>query len=428
MEKNFYSANGTLFTLFSEKTGTFYTRKYNCPSSPYSSMTECGIKWLGSVRTYRENGKLKKAEFSVLFCIGWLSTLLTKLGKGLLWLLMALAYAVCWLACKFWVCLKWLGKKAWKLLRLLGVFFAALLAWLVAKFRRPKTGKEETEPQERKPMNWKWLRWALPLAALFLIIWFWPSPKSVEPVLTSVNKVVNVMPRQTAIARGYLDTEDNLLGCKFIFNEKAQKYLEGKENNLSTFESVSDASWVAQVDNLLAPEVKEQLSDDQIAVITLVAMRNGQYGFKNSDFLRLVNDGNFDEAADAIWLHNADGRRMKLQNEALQYTWCLWALGKGYVSFEELWNAPTRAYKNLDVNSIYADGKRVWKPEFKEIMLGKGCHNTPVKDFGFFEGRNVNAESTVDVYTIPDESLWNKICRFVYPAKKGLRSLFGVKA
>lgn len=427
MEKNFYSANGALYTLFSEKTGMFYSRKYNIPTKPNATMTERGISWLGSVRIYRFKGMFRNVEFSLSFI--WLIVLFMLLWKLFKWAVVMLFTAIGWIFVQLWRGLKWLGIHLWKALRWLSLLLAAVFAWLIAKFRRPKAEKETIEqPKEKKPMSWKWLRWALPLAALFLIVWFWPNPKSIEPVLTSTNKVVSVMPRQTAIARAYLDQEANLLGCKFIFNKKAQEYLKGKENNLSTFESVSDASWVADVDNLLNPEVKAKLSDDQIAVITLVAMRNGRFGFEQSDFLKFVNQGEYQKAVDAIWLHNADGSKMKLQDEALRYTWCLWALGKGYVTFNELWEAPSWAYQNLNVKNLYFNRERIFKPEFKEIMLGKGCSNALVKDFKFFEGRDICSEEAVDVYTFPEDSWWNKICRFMHPAKKALRGLFGVKA
>ncbi len=429
MEKRFYSANGTLFTLFSEKTGMVYNRIYDNLSNPTERMTERGISWLGSIRTYRKAGKVQKIEFSLVIGLAWVAILFAFLWKALKWLVVALCTAIVWLFTNLGKLLKWIGIKLLTLLFFIGGLLAALWAWLMSKFkRRPKT-EEPKEPKEKKPMNWKWLRWALPLVALFLIIWFWPNPKDIKPELISSNKVVNVMPRQTAIGRAYLDKEDNLLGCKFIFGEKAQKYLEGKENNLSTFESVSDASWVAEVDKLLNPEVRAELTDDQIALVTLVAMRNGRYGFEKSDFLKLVNKGEFEKAIDAIWIHDAKGNRRKLQDEGLRYTWCLWMIGKGYVTFDDLWNAPTWAYQNLDVKDLYdAKGNRVFNEELMYTMLGNGCSNPFVKDFKFFEGRNVVEESGEDIYVIPEDTFWNKVCRFVHPAKKALRGIFGVDA
>ncbi|MBP3345518.1 MAG: hypothetical protein J6L86_00610 [Alphaproteobacteria bacterium] len=318
----------------------------------------------------------------------------------------------------------WLWKSLWWIL---GILLGGLLLWWAwtKNIFRNLGEKVKNNPKTLKAV----LLVLLGLAVLLCVIILWPNPKPVSPVMRkTTNKVMIMLPR-TAIARAYLDKEENLLGCKYIFGEKAKSYMENRENNLTTFKVVSEASWIPEVDALLAPEVKGTLSDDEIAVITLVAMRNGYYGFKESDFLKVLNKEGFDKAVDAIKLHRADGASRKLKDEGKIYTWMLWALGKGYVTFEELWNSPTWAYLKLNADELYQKDKRVFKSEFKEIILGKGCNNQLVRNFNFFEGRDMIEETTTEnvISSEAENSLWNKICSIVYPAKKWLHSLFGVE-
>lgn len=405
MEKSFYASDGQMYTLISETNGKFYTRIYQSDNN--DRVIERGCTWLGSIRTFSNSkGRLKKAELNIVFGFSWLIALLSFILYLLTAVLMILWQGLCWL---------------WTLL-------AAFVLWLVSLFKFNRKPREPKQKEPRKPLNLKWLPWVLGIAAILLIIMFWPSPKDMTPQITSVNKVVEVLPRQTAIGRAYLDGEKNLLGCKYIFGKKAQKFLEGKENNLTTFESVSDASWVAQVDELLNPEIKAHLSDEQIAVITLIAMRNGEYGFPASKFLKLVNQGDFDAAAEEIWIFDKDGKPRQLNEEGKLYTWCLWALWKEHITFDELWSAEHFGYKSLNIKELYPNDNRedrVFKPEFKGIILGSKCDNTVVKGMSFFEGRDIST-TAIDQIVMPEDNWWNKICRFVYPAKKWLRGIFGM--
>lgn len=318
----------------------------------------------------------------------------------------------------------WLWKSFWWIL---GILLAGLVLWQAWTKNIFHTWSEKIKnnPKSLKTTLCVLFGFIFLLCAIMLC----PDPKTdVQTTQKTSNKVMIVLPR-TAIARAYLDKEENLLGCKYIFGEKAKSYMEGRENNLTTFELVSEASWIPEVDALLEPEIKRNLSDDEIAVITLVAMRNGHYGFKKSDFLKVLNKDGFDKAVDVIKLHRADGASIKLKDEGKVYTWMLWALGKGYITFEELWNSPAWAYLKLNVDELYQENKRVFKPEFKEIILGHGSNNPLVKDFKFFEGRNMIEENTVEVISSKTEdSWWNKICRFVYPAKQWMLGLLGAEA
>lgn len=414
MEKSFYAGNGQVYSLISESMGNFYKRVFQ--SSNGAIVTERGCKWLGCIRTFRnEAGSIQKSEISLVFGFSWLLALL----GFILYLITALLLII-------WKGIKWFFVLLWEACKWLYTLLAAFILWLISLFKR---NPREPKPEEpRKPLNLKWLPWVLGLVAILLIIMFWPNPKKIEPQITPVNKIVEILPRQTAIGRAYLDGEKNLLGCKYILGRKAQKFLEGKENNLTTFESVSDASWVAQVDELLKPEIKSRLSDNQIAVITLIAMRNGEYGFPVSKFLALVNEGNFEAAAEEIWIFDKNGKPRQLNEEGKLYTWCLWALWKEYITFDELWNAEHLGYKNLDVMELYSGNsrkERIFKPEFKDIISGSKCDNIVVKEMLFFEGRDV-CSTMIEKTTIPEESWWNKICRFIYPAKTWLRGIFGM--
>lgn len=399
MEKNFYAANGQVYSLISESAGNFYKRVFR--SSNGDTVTERGCKWLGSIRTFRKEGYIRKFELSFVFSLTWLMIILA-----------SLAYLILFI----WQAIQWL----WALL-------VAFIRWIISLFKRKQREPKPEEP--RKPLNLKWLPWVLGIVAVILVIMFWPNPKDVTPQIITVNKVAEILPRQTAIGRAYLDGEKNLLGCKYIFGKKAQEFLEGKENNLTTFESVSDASWVAQVDELLKPEIKAQLSDDKIAVITLMAMRNGEYGFKASKFLTLVNQGDFDAAAEEIWIFDKDGKARTLNEEGKLYTWCLWALWKEELSFEKLWEAEYNGYKNLKVEELYPSGDRhdrIFRDEFNEtIYINRGI-NPSVREMKFFEGRSFDSMTSVEETVIPKESWWNKICRFVSPAKMWLRGIFGI--
>lgn len=415
MEKTFYTGNGTVYSLISENPGNFYKRIYQSESG--RKITERGFRWLGSIRTYRnQKNSFQKLELSIGFGFYWV---------GRLWALLVTAFLM------LLICLIWVAERIWDGICWLAELVAKFFAWLISIFKKkPQNPKEPEQPKEpRKPMNLRWLNWVLPLIAILLLIMFFPNPEDIKPQITPANKVVQMLPRQTAIGRGYLDGEENLLGCKFIFGEKAKKFLENKANNLTTFESVSDASWVAQVDRLLKPEIKAQLSDEQIAIITLVAMRNGEYGFPASKFLKLVNKGDFDAAADEIWVFDRSGNARNLEEEGKLYTWCLWAMWKGHLSFDELWVAKHHGYKDLNVKELYPSDdrkKRVFKPEFREIILGSKCANKTIKEMNFFEGRSFDKVTAIDPIVISEESWWNKICRFVYPAKMWLRSLFGI--
>lgn len=387
MEKTFYAANRRVYSLKSEsKKGAFFKREYLSENG--AQVMERGCTWLGNVKSFRSfSGKLNKIEITASFNLFWLT-----LPFKLVWFLLVILFELV-----LWELLKWLGRKC----RQTG-------AWAISLPKKT------------------WCCFVFALAVLSAI-WFWPNPYSIEPkLISSENKIEEIMPRQTAIGRAYLDGEENLLGCKYIFGEKAQKFLEEKENNLSTFEEVSDALWVSQVNDLLSPKAYYALTDDQIAVITLLAMRNGEAAFKSSAFLALINEGNFDKAADEIWIFSKEGTPRELNKEGKLYTWCLWALWKGHISFEELWKAKSMGYKDLNVDELYPSGnrfERVYKPEFKGCILN-GSNNPIVKEMSFFEGKdNV---LIIDTFEYPKDSLWNKVCRFMNPAKKWLRGLFGV--
>lgn len=215
--------------------------------------------------------------------------------KGLIWCFVQLTPAFVWIGDNWW----------WLLLSLLGIV-GLVWAWMYGLFRnlfkrRPKMNRPQ---HEGKRKLWPWL---LLLALVLGIVLCWKSCSGDDKESAAVENVQAVVYDKSfdkvIIARAYLDgvQKEVLSGCpralvgfKFINDKPVSEY---DFKGLTYDESVKIVAedWKPLVVENLNPAL--ELSEQQMAVITLAAMRMGKYGFARSTFLQKVNEGNFAEAA-----------------------------------------------------------------------------------------------------------------------------------
>ena len=169
---------------------------------------------------------------------------------------------------------------------------------------------------------------------------------------------------------GETKAEVALVGLKFVNGEPVTKRIfQGK-----TYEEAKEI--IAQDwRSLVTRNVHVPLSERQLVVVTLFAMRNGKYGFEQSDFLKSINEGKFDVSKMAF--HKANGEKRHLGIEGMQYLWVLKNLGVGNLSVEELLDYPMFSYKSVNLTEMYDYNK---EPVFNETLrtrLKSGAHKTP---------------------------------------------------
>ena len=295
--------------------------------------------------------------------------------KGLIWCFVQLTPAFVWIGDNWW----------WLLLSLLGIV-GLVWAWMYGLFRnlfkrRPKMNRPQ---HEGKRKLWPWL---LLLALVLGIVLCWKSCSGDDKESAAVENVQAVVYDKSfdkvIIARAYLDgvQKEVLSGCpralvgfKFINDKPVSEY---DFKGLTYDESVKIVAedWKPLVVENLNPAL--ELSEQQMAVITLAAMRMGKYGFARSTFLQKVNEGNFAEAANWLLLQKADGKIRKTKDEPKQYFYVLRALWTGKIDIDELIDMPMFSYKAVPAQKMYdKNGGFVWNEEIGQI-LENGSFATP---------------------------------------------------
>ena len=172
--------------------------------------------------------------------------------------------------------------------------------------RKPKTepasetaetpSPERETPEHGRSDRWMW--WLLLLSLLVALIGTWRSCSSAEDEGEGEPMVVYDRAfDEVIVARAYLDgvqekVSDDcpraLVGFKFI-NDRPVRDFDFEGMTYDQAVDVVARDWKPLVVGHLNPEVV--LSKQQMAVVTLAAMRMGKAGFVRSTFLQKVNEG-----------------------------------------------------------------------------------------------------------------------------------------
>lgn len=328
-------------------------------------------KWYQGEITLRYNLLTIFKVIFALLVVALACYLIYMLGKGIWWCFEQLNPVFTWVGANWW----------WLLLSLLGLS-GLIWAWLKGLFkRRPKTNRPQRNSKKR---NWWWL--LLPLLLLLGILFFWrgcekeaiveKDPKKQQEIVyeKSFDKVI--------IARAYLDgvqkeVSENcpraLVGFKFINDRAAKDYnFEGMTYDESVRIVAND--WKPLVVNNLSSNVV--LSEQQMVVVTLAAMRMGKNGFPRSTFLKKVNEGDFRAATKWLLLQKENGEIRKLGEEPTQYFYMLRVLWNEEIRVDELLDLPMFSYRALPVQKLYNNEGHVWNHELKD-RLYHGSFSTP---------------------------------------------------
>ena len=304
------------------------------------------------------------------------------IGFGLYWLAIGISklavwtwHGICWTAVGVWN-IKW-----W----ILGTLLIALLVWALSKINWSKFQNTDKDEDKNK-RSWWWI--LLPIILLLGSFFIFRScdndskSQQISASATEVStKTFNAAFDQVVIARAYLDGVQS-------GNTKAEralvglKYVDGKPVKGQTFTGKT----YDQAKEIVAKEWRElvlenlgdtRLTEHQMVAVTLFAMRNGKYGFQNSDFLKEVKAGNLKVAGDHMAIHMADGTKRDLQEEAKQYLWVLKNLWDGNISVEEIIDYPMFSYKRLSVDKMYdKNGNHNFSKEMLTV-LKDGLKQTP---------------------------------------------------
>lgn len=226
--------------------------------------------------------------------------------------------------------------------------------------------------------------WLLLLSLLVALIGTWRSCSSAEDEGEGEPMVVYDRAfDEVIVARAYLDgvqekVSDDcpraLVGFKFI-NDRPVRDFDFEGMTYDQAVDVVARDWKPLVVGHLNPEVV--LSKQQMAVVTLAAMRMGKAGFVRSTFLQKVNEGDLTGAGKWLLLQKADGSVYPTGNEPKQYFYVLQLLWYGDLAIDELLDFPMFSYKGIDVGSAYTiDGEYVYTPEIGD-RLTRGNYPTP---------------------------------------------------
>ena len=287
---------------------------------------------------------------------------------------------MCWVAPFIWAGLCWVGAQITRFWR-----------WLCGLFKREP--KAETPTEEKPRRNWWWLVPVILaiLAALLCLNKCDGDDKGSAVVIEQQEKAEQVVVYDNAfdkvvVARAYLDGVQEkvtktcpraLVGFKFIDDKPVADYNFTGKTYEEALKVVAD-SWKP----LVLDNVTVKLTEDQMATVTLVAMRMGKYGFTRSTFLKKVNEGKFEEATDWLLLQDADGNIRKTGDEPKQYFYVLRMLWTGRLSYDELLDMPMFSYKGCDVNLMYdKNGKHEWHYAIDKQM-NQGAYPTVRKALG----------------------------------------------
>ncbi len=329
------------------------------------SVKDAGKWWKGEV-TMRYNLLLLVKLLGLLIALPFI--LLFYVGKGL------------------WTGLVWLAKHVLKpVFFWLAVGLTALWMWLRARFEHksaPKNAQAETQTSQPKNDRAMWI--VLALAFLVAMFALWRSCSSARETLTDEPAVVYDRAfDEVIVARAYLDGVQRevsgecpraLVGFKFINNQPVEKY---DFDGLTYEEAVKVVAqdWKPLVTDNLNPEVR--LSSQQMAVVTLTAMRMGKYGFARSTFLKKVNEGDFESAGEWLLLQKSDGSVRVTGDEPKQYFYILRLLWNGDLAIRDLLDFPMFSYKGIDISSVYTvEGEYIFNSEIENRLM-RGNFATP---------------------------------------------------
>ena len=272
----------------------------------------------------------------------------------LFWLGTMLCKAIVWLWPFVVRGFRWLRNKIGDFIGGLGILLYVFWLWLTGFFKSKV--KKETKKEEKKS---KWWLWLLLLLLLLLLLGFglFKSCSKDNVVTPDVPEVVYYDAfDHVVVARAYMDgvqtevTNDRVLvGLKYV-NGQSLEPLKGSDFNGFAYEQsllqIAD-DWKPVVVESLAPDL--QLTEQQMVVITLTAMRMGPKGFPRSTFCKKVNEGDYSGATSWLCLQKADGSRREMGEEATLYFYMLKMLWTEQISVEEMADLPMFSYKNLSV-------------------------------------------------------------------------------
>lgn len=287
------------------------------------------------------------------------------------WLVMAGWSALCWLASQW----KWI----------LGLLALILVIWIIASINwsKVKLPKWHISPNIQK---WIWRVLAI-LALILLSLWGWKNCNGdnddevvvVEQPATVTAERFDEAFDYVVTSRAYLDGVQEK-GDKINRALVGLKYVNGKAVTPQDFagQTYEEAVRVIAADwrELVVGSLNGQkLNQQQLVTITLFAMRNGKYGYQESDFLKAVQAGEWD--ASKMALHKSNGKKRELLTEAKQYLWVLKNLAEGNLTVEELLDMPMFSYKDIPLVMMYdGQGHHKFDSELKDKLLN-GEHKTP---------------------------------------------------
>lgn len=271
------------------------------------------------------------------------------------WICKEIYRFICWLFPFIMKAIGWICSKLATLFLWIVALFVAFWRWLKGLFKGKKTDKTE----EKQSSRW-WLWLLLLLLLLLLGFGLFKSCHGSKQEDTNPQDVPEVVYYgsfdNVVVARAYLDgvqtevTNDRVLvGLKYV-NGEPLEVLKGVDFKDAAYEnSILQIAedWKPVVLESLNPDL--QLTEQQMVVITLTAMRMGQNGFPRSTFCKKVNEGKFDEATNWLRLQKADGSLREMGEEATLYFYMLKMLWKGEISVADMADLPMFSYKNLNV-------------------------------------------------------------------------------
>lgn len=255
---------------------------------------------------------------------------------------------------------------------------------------RTEKGQSGNNPE---PENHFERHLAIMLLIVLAVVWSWRSCQNRNeplPVVTEIESPEETYNRafdDVVIARAYLDgvqTEVDakcpraLVGFKFINDKPVKDY----DFNGKTYEEavkIVAEDWKPLVVGSLNEDVR--LSEQQMAVVTLAAMRMGKNGFKRSTFLKKLNEGVAEDAGLWLLLQTPDGEIRKTGEEPLQYFYVLRLLWEHKIEIRELLDMPMFSYRNIKVKALYTDVQPEYGKE-EERLLAEGDFPTPREALG----------------------------------------------
>lgn len=253
--------------------------------------------------------------------------------------------------------------------------------WFTGLFKR--TAPDNPAAERKKENAWHWIGAAVVLVLLIVALWHSCSNSMKSGFADMPEVVYDEAFDNVVTVRAYLDgvqesvDEDcprALVGFKFINDKPVTEY---DFSGLTYEESVDVVAqdWRPLVLNHLNSEVK--LTNKQMVVVTLAAMRMGGRRFANSTFLAKVNEGNLEEAGK--WLKIED---RTTGDEPKQYFYVLQALWNNDLSVDELLDFPMYSYKGISVDDMYdTNGDYVFNKEIR-AKLERGGYPTPAEALG----------------------------------------------